>query len=593
MTELYEKDGRKLPARPAITLPAFLRNGPLFFLVLCGLFPAVPRAACLNNVWEMSTIWPKDCTPGTEFDGRYMDAGNDTAPVAQLSGSVQVAIGGGVTKTLSWRLHYWESKFAQSRTNDSLPFLLVLHSWHDGASINELLNQEEAKMVYEGAWEDVIILSVAIENGNDDNTWWWGYRVNPVNTGTPTPWAENAILSLLKTRLTDAASLLYAQGATKLNGKRINTNRVYLYGSSMGGTGTMHMGIKHPEIFAAIHADAGFSDYLGPCGAFCTWFNSGFIGSAAENLNTKGLDSANYNARNYTDMRWFVSDHKGRSWELGPGAGKKFEPPYVFISHGKADSSVNIASVNRLWTALAARRFGASLYRHTGDHGGYGYIKWQALANFRKDQSYLAFTNNSTDVKTTNTAETYNFLDKVGWNVNSVSDVSNRYSVMLTGNGTVDVTVRRLQRFTVAPLQAFNYWLGATTGTGTTVTADSNGVITVAGVVVRDSILLTLAPKTSDVLPKEKKTVINFSAGQNGDFLDLQYAFDRGGLAGLEIRNVAGKVLLNLSVNLKSSGVYRLPLRTLAPALGGGGVLVIRLMEGGKPLARKLVTIHG
>ena len=56
----------------------------------------------------------------------------------------------------------------------------------------------------------------------------------------------------------------------------------------MGGTGTYRMGVKYPDIFAAIHAHAGFADFKGPCGNFCRGLDKKLIGSAKQSLNTKG-----------------------------------------------------------------------------------------------------------------------------------------------------------------------------------------------------------------------------------------------------------------------------------------------------------------
>src|SRR5690606_24078860 len=236
-------------------------------------------------------------------------------------------------------------------------------------TVPNLLNLASSLMQYEGNWEDVLFLTVALENGNNLNTWWDGSKVN----GVPTTWAMDGIVALVKARIGDAASLLASAGASGLGSKSVDANRVYLSGQSMGGSGTYHIGIRHPELFAAIHAKAGFADYDGgPCGteAFCTSFTNDFIGTAAQNLQMKGLDGKDYPARSYSNMSWFAGVHDGASWTASLGNGRKYEPPYVLMTHGKVDDAVNISSVNRLFAVLRAKKYGYTYLRHPSGHSG-------------------------------------------------------------------------------------------------------------------------------------------------------------------------------------------------------------------------------
>jgi predicted esterase len=359
-------------------------------------------------------------------------------------------------------------------------------------------------MQYEGGWEDLVFLTVALENGNNLNTWWDGSKVE----GAPTTWAMDAIVGMLRGRIRDACERLGAAGAAALAGKRIDTNRVYLLGASMGGSGAYHIGIRHPELFAAIHANAGFADYNGgPCGNenFCLSFTNDFIGTAQENLQMKGLDGKPYPARSYSDMSWFAGAHDGASWTASLGKGRKYEPPYVLMTHGKADDAVHISSANRLAEALKRKRFGYSFLRHIGGHSGENFARLHWLLGFRKDRSYPALTNNSTDVATG--SERFNFLDQIGWLNGSIVDQSDRWKIRLTGTGTADVTPRRLQHFEIRPNQAYRWWLNDTTGAGTAATADSNGALTLPAVQVSGVATLLVRPAgNAAIAPKQNRT---------------------------------------------------------------------------------------
>lgn len=450
--------------------------------IILMFLPMLAASQCIDGKWDPTYTWVKDCTG--PYDGLF----NSGTPAASYSGTTTI-YAGTTPHTLSWKLHYFKGNLTGSLSGAKLPLILGLHPWNDGVTVPNLLNIESDLLGYEGSWEDVIVMTVALENGNNLGTWWDGTKVN----GVPTNWAMDGIITVLKARLLDATSLLTTGGAIGISSKAVDTDRVYLAGTSMGGSGTYHIGIRHPEIFAAVHANAGFADYEGgPCGNenFCTVFYSDFIGTTAENLQMKGLDNVNYPAHSYSDMSWFVGTHNGASWSAVNG-GKKYEPPYIMMTHGKGDVTVDISSANRLYTALKAKKFGVSYNRHTGGHSGENYMHIDWMLGFRKNQSYVALSSNSTDV-TTGT-EHYNYLDKIGWLQSSIVDQTGTYAIKLYGTGTTSVTPRRLQAFVVTANKAFHYWVGTVTGNGTAVTADATGLLTIPSVTVASTgTLLTI-----------------------------------------------------------------------------------------------------
>lgn len=470
-------------------------------VVLAGILTSNPwvEAACIDGKWDSDYTWIKDCTPNNPYDGWFSGGTAERT----VSGDTQFTVGS-ATRTLSWRLHWFKSNVPGAPAmKDSLPLILGLHPWSEGYTIDRLLNSESSLMEYEGGWEDLVFLTVALENGNNLGTWWDGTKVN----GTPTTWAMDAIVGMLKGRIRDACGRLAAAGASALSGKHIDTNRVYLIGTSMGGSGAYHIGIRHPEIFSAMHAHAGFADYLGgPCGNenFCTAFMNDFIGTAQENLQMKGLDGESYPARSYSDMSWFAGAHNGASWTASLGQGRRYEPPYVHMTHGKADGSVDISSANRLAEVLRRKKFGYSFLLHTGGHSNENFARLNWLLGFRRNRSYPALTNNSTDVTTG--SEQINFLDRIGWLQASMVDQPDLWQVQLTGAGTVDVTPRRLQRFVVSPNGAYRWWLNDTSGAGRIARADSTGSLTIPAVAVNGPTTLFVRPDSPVALaPKPSR----------------------------------------------------------------------------------------
>jgi hypothetical protein len=452
--------------------------------IMVALAASIPSAECIDGKWDPTYAWVRDCTPGNTYDGLFPA----NMAVTEYKSETKFMIGG-QTRTLTWKLKYYKSTLPGAPVLDKVPLIFGLHPWSEGSTLDQLLDIEPNLLQNEGGWENIMFLSVALETVNNLNTWWDGGKVG----GVPTTWAMDALVDLLKARIKDAASLLTGAGATDLANKSVDVNRVYLVGTSMGGSGAYHLGVRHPELFAAVHANAGFADYDGPCGttAFCNSFTNDYVGTAEENLQMKGVDGKNYPARSYSNMSWFIGTHNGASWSQSIGNGARYEPPYLMMTHGTTDDVVNIASANRLFAVLKEKKFGCSYYRHGGGHGSENFLRLHWLLGFRRDLSYPAFSNNSTD---NTTDEIDNDLDKIGWMPGTIVDQTNRYEIRLIGPGTTDVTLRRLQHFVVKPSKGFRFWLNTDTGSGTAVTSDTDGLLTIPKVQVGAATTLIIKP---------------------------------------------------------------------------------------------------
>nr|HPJ89620.1 hypothetical protein [Thermotogota bacterium]HPR96803.1 hypothetical protein [Thermotogota bacterium] len=126
-------------------------------------------------------------------------------------------------------------------------------------------------------------------------------------------------------------------------------------------------------------------------------------------------------------------------------------------------------------------------HRHNGEHSEDCFMQLNWLFNFRKNQSYLVFTDRSGygiaegEFVGMGTWEGYvsggiNDLYEMGWDPSSVTDTVSEYSVQLTGSGTADCTIRNLQNFTVTPLTEYRY--SVNNGTTEYVTSDEDALIT-------------------------------------------------------------------------------------------------------------------
>ncbi|OGJ87543.1 MAG: hypothetical protein A2268_03830 [Candidatus Raymondbacteria bacterium RifOxyA12_full_50_37] len=455
----------------------------LLFINTLLIFSISFSQTCIGGKWDItSNIWFRDCTTYDQYDGRYIDGSLGRAYSATtVTGDTVITLADNSTQTIYWRL-YWYNNIPDNTlpVPDSIPLMAGVHCWTDYTTLDQLFESGNTYLGNAPAAMRVISLTFSINiSGNNSGTWWWGSNIS----GVPTPWAEEAVIRIIRQRTTDACQLLANAGNTELNGKQVDVNRVYLRGHSMGGTGAYRLGIKFPDIFAAIQCHAGFADFKGPCGAFTDGFNTK-VGISGEQCH--GIDGNQYVARDYTDMSWFVRDHKGVSWENMTGHVRAYEPPYVCMIHGTSDDAVNIASADRIHSVLDSLKYGCTYYRHTGEHSDANGTRTSWMLNFRKNQSYLALTNNST-----NTATGFNYLDGIGWRPSSIVDQADYYEVQLTGtSGTVDITPRRLQQFIITPGKAFHYWIGTKNGEGTAVTADENSALTITGVAAGSKIII-------------------------------------------------------------------------------------------------------
>jgi len=80
-------------------------------------------------------------------------------------------------------------------------------------------------------------------NGHTDYDWWWG---------------ANAIKKhphMYKNKMTPVENRVFDTMEWVIQNYNIDRNRVYLHGVSMGGSGTLGIGLAHGDIFAAIRAE--------------------------------------------------------------------------------------------------------------------------------------------------------------------------------------------------------------------------------------------------------------------------------------------------------------------------------------------------
>lgn len=282
------------------------------------------------------------------------------------------------------------------------------------------------------------------------NTWWFGFGQNAGH---------------LDRRLADAPIVNYTHQRLDaifdfvLREFNVDPDRVYLWGGSMGGSGAVNYGLRRGERFAAVYAESAMTDFATAGAAGGAAWETGAItrlwGRVAQNLPTSLLKA---NGEPYSIWEWYNL----QTWvEAHPAT----ELPFLADHHGQEDGTIDWETQGLPWyPALEAGRQGFVGVFDNADHNWPGFVAQSTVFtltdfNFRRDESFPGLSNasnsgdpaRSTGCRNCGLEWSSSWLNFAG----PPEDTASRYALVLrTNNGaaaTVDVTPRRLQRFSVVP----------------------------------------------------------------------------------------------------------------------------------------------
>ena len=339
------------------------------------------------------------------------------------------------------------------------PLYVVLHSaGHDVMSCVKCTRTVGNHDIYRSP-DDFYALYLDCRANRGD--WWWGGMhakdaglIKKNSGGNPTP-VEKRVIDTVK------------QVIAKYD---IDPNRVYLCGNSMGGSGTLGIGVRNGDVFAAIKANV-------PAGV----------------------------------------EHVANRMYFPPQSvpeGVKIPDPPVVVDYSAPNDGWS-AGHDRFAKAMNDRRYALYFYwgpfGHANNHAEI--MKVNDLINsfdwlsVRKDQPYPVFANASTNSKL---PWPDNLSEKAPGQINAffrwknISDANDKLemSLFLTSpaelktafeiprESTADVSLRRIQNLRAKPGEAFKWTFGVATGD---VKADAEGLISIPG------LKITAAPTTLTV----------------------------------------------------------------------------------------------
>ncbi len=320
---------------------------------------------------------------------------------------------------------------------------------------------------------------------DSNNAEWWGATIasaDPVKYGKESTPAEMRVLDTVE------------WVASKYS---VDRNRIYLSGLSMGGCGSLGIGLPHGDIFAAVTARV-------PAG-------TGYVSCRMNWTSPPAADA---------------SRAEKVEWLTRSLISQIPDPPVVIDISAQNDDWSKDQAV--LLNAAREARFplilGWGPFGHSGNHSdlarhsGPSVVMTFPWFEIKKNEAYPVFTHATTDQrapwinKQGAQDETGQINAYFRWKSTSDTPLAFRMQLWLDrppGNAapspkesTADVTLRRLQQFKVAPNEKYDWILARdhrTVASGA-VAADELGLLTIPGLV------LPATPSELKVTPQEKWT---------------------------------------------------------------------------------------
>jgi poly(3-hydroxybutyrate) depolymerase len=329
-----------------------------------------------------------------------------------------------------------QPKVAAAASQTKIPLYVVLHSaGHDVHSCLACTTRVGNHDIYHAPPEFFALYLDCRANKGD---WWWGSEKYKGSELCPT-----------EKRVIDTVKWVVKQ-------YNLDENRVYLCGNSMGGSGTLGIGMRHGDVFAAIKANVParvehvssrmyFPPLAVPAGVvlpdppICVDYSGTNDGWA------KGHDT-------------FAHAMNERKYALY----------FYWGPFGHANNHANILKVNDLinsfdWLAVKKNEaYPAFTSASTNDA-----LPWPDHLDEKKPGQMNAFFRWKNVADKPAKAEMSLFLTKP-------ADLKTTFTI--PNSATADVTLRRLQNFKIAPGEKIRWTFGKTDGTAT---ADANGRVTI------------------------------------------------------------------------------------------------------------------
>ncbi len=313
------------------------------------------------------------------------------------------------------------------------PMVLAIHAYSGYATASE------------GWGHDFVVLSPDDYTKGlpfDGYDWWYGYNSNlggDLTKGVNVNYTERR--------------LIYSMDFVKRMWK-IDENRIYLRGSSMGGTGSVAFGLRHPEIFAAIFANV---PQVNPAMDNIGWSQQNiekYCGTREQAIKT----NEGTNVWDRMNMTKYVTDNHG-------------DFPFLRTINARDDQVLKWPQIPGFLKAMNDNRHGFISGWGLGMHNISSsqvpvVVKDFDIFKMRKDVSFPAFSNSTlNDNPGTGDPKDGTTTGQMGggfdWTIveDKLSGWEATVKVLVEGksDATTDITPRRLQKFKPKPGERFQW----------------------------------------------------------------------------------------------------------------------------------------
>ena len=385
--------------------------------------------------------------------------------------------------------------FAPDCGTNAMPATLILHGW-GGNTYGPITEDPDP-------WGWCTYRIYPVDQGE---TWWFGFARDHDFRADGEVAAGDVIVNYTEQRVLRMIRDLQRQPP----GPPVDTNRIYVYGQSMGGSGTLALALRYPNVFAAAFASQPMTDYAtSGDGGGIDWRDdvAAKWGARALNLPVQ-LDApagwaAPIQGRSGTGV-WTWQNHRlNATNRIGDD-----NVPFG-ITHGTNDDVIEWTTQGRpVYGALdAGRRCWGGLVSDA-DHTWIGFegfppgiapVDYAPFANFRvvRNETVPGLSRDSGDLASP-PARTGGYHQNLDWSASwnawdgVPQDTATNWQVSLRAldgrSHVVDVTPRRTQRFRPA-IGAILNWRNMRVGDGVqvqsgTAVVDAAGLVTATNVAV-------------------------------------------------------------------------------------------------------------
>jgi pimeloyl-ACP methyl ester carboxylesterase len=367
----------------------------------------------------------------------------------------------------------------------------------------------------------------------------------------------------------------------------VDTERISVFGHSMGGSGSLALAMRYPNVFAVAFCSEPMTNYGGDnpaVGGDWIYDVEQKWGSVADNL---PIDNQGHYASHLAQFDgrgvWDWMDHQQNMLDRPAD-----EMAFIVTYHGTQDDVIEWDTQGDAWYQLMngqARRgwHGAALVI---DHTWYGFLDtpnfvWGEFS-FRRDRSFPGLTGFSLNLVQQDNLSYYNMgLEwSCPWNdfAGDILDTPDLYEVVLRlydpdlpglptipDIGTVDVTPRRLQQFVVTAGEDYDWENRQLPGNALvqsgTVQADAYGLLTIPHfTVTKDGNRLRIsstgfAAEDGTGLPGSP-ALLRCGPNPFSTEVRIHFVVPEAACADLVVYNLDGRLVSTLAPDVRSPGAH-------------------------------------